>query len=75
VSDPLGAPLGGAYLAGVGTGVFDGYDRLRASATVSTTTTPDPDRGTTYDEYYDVYRDLYPSMREGIHRLAELGDG
>lgn len=75
VSNPLGAPLGGAYLAGIGTGVFDGFDRLREPATVSTTTTPDPDRTVTYDEYYDVYRELYPSITEQVHRLAELGDG
>ncbi len=74
VSDPLGAPLGGAYLAGVGTGAFDGYDRLREVAGVSTTTTPGPDRTAMYDEYYDVYRDLYPSMKAGIHRLTELGN-
>jgi len=42
--------------------------------TVSGTTTPDPKRHATYDEYYAVYEDLYPSMKSEMHRVASLGN-
>ncbi|MFD1600359.1 FGGY-family carbohydrate kinase [Halobellus rarus] len=74
VSDPLGAPLGSAYLAGIGSGVFDGYDALKTSTTAATTTPANPARTAIYDEYYDVYRDLYPAMKDEMHRLASLGN-
>jgi len=73
VADPLGSPLGGAFLAGIGTAVFDGLDTLADAVEVSGRTEPDSDRHATYDEYYQVYRDLYPQARESMHRLAELG--
>jgi xylulokinase len=73
VSNPVGSPLGGAYLAGLGTDVFDGLDPLTESTTVAETTEWDAETKETYDEYYEVYRDLYPSIKEDMHRLAALG--
>ena len=74
VSDPIGSPLGGAYLAGLGTGVFDDLAPLEASIEVADRTEPDHDTRAIYDEYYDVYRDLYPQTKASMHRLAELGN-
>jgi xylulokinase len=73
ISTPLGSPLGGAYLAGLGTDVFDGFRTLKAATSVSTTTIPDAAAKERYDEYYSIYEDLYPSMRDEMHRLASLG--
>ncbi|WP_165874905.1 FGGY-family carbohydrate kinase [Natrarchaeobius oligotrophus] len=73
VADPLGSPLGGAYLAGLGTDVFDDLEPLRESITVNERTEPDPESTALYDEYYDVYRDLYPQLKDSMHRLSELG--
>jgi xylulokinase len=74
VADPLGSPLGGAYLAGLGTGVFDGLDALKSSTEVTERTEPDPETTAVYDEYYEVYRDLYPQAKPSMHRLAELAE-
>jgi xylulokinase len=74
VTTPVGAPLGVAYLTGLGTDVFDGLDALKSSMTVSSTTAPDPERHAVYDEYYGVYEDLYPSMQSEMHRVASLGN-
>lgn len=73
VKDPLGSPLGGAYLAGLGTDVFDGLGPLRSRTTVAETTEPDADTTAVYDDYYEVYRDLYPDIREQMHQLTALG--
>ena len=74
VSNPVGSPLGGAYLAGMGVGVFDDFDKLRESTNVETVTTPDDSVVDIYDEYYSIYRDLYPQIRDSMHGLAQLGD-
>lgn len=72
VSSPVGAPLGDAYLAGLGTGVFDDLNPLKRSTTVATTTEPDLAKKATYDKYYSVYKDLYPSIKDDMHRLVTL---
>ena len=74
VADPVGSPLGGAFLAGLGTDVFDDLDPLRDRVDVGERAEPDAETKLTYDEYYDVYRDLYPQTKESMHRLAELGN-
>jgi xylulokinase len=73
VTSPIGSPLGGAYLAGLGPGVFDDLSAIEEFATVGTTTDPDPEHEAIYDEYYAVYRDLYPQLESSMHELARLG--
>lgn len=72
VSNPIGSPLGSAYLAGLGTGVFDDPERLAQATSVAETTEPDAETKATYDEYYSIYRSLYESSKEHVHRLAAL---
>lgn len=74
VSNPVGSPLGGAYLAGMGVGVFDDLEQLTELTEVETETHPDDSVSDIYDEYYAVYRDLYPQIRDSMHRLAKLGN-
>ncbi len=74
VSNPVGSPPGGAYLAGMGVGVFDDFEQLTELTEIETGTTPDKSAGSTYDEYYSIYRDLYPQIRDSMHRLAQLGN-
>ena len=37
--------------------------------------TPDGTRHKLYQDYYRIYRDLYPHTREDVHALARLGRG
>lgn len=74
VANPVGSPLGDAYLAGLGTGVFEDLDAIRETTSATDRTTPDADRTATYDGYYSVYRDLYPQTRGSMHALAGLGE-
>ena len=74
VSNPVGSPLGGAYLAGMGVDVFDDFDKLTESTDVEAVTTPDDSVVDIYDECYSIYRDLYSQIRDSMHRLARLGN-
>lgn len=74
VSNPIGAPLGDAYLAGLGTGVFTDLDAIEDATSVSDRTTPNTDHLDVYDDCYAVYRDLYPQTRESMHALSRVGE-
>jgi len=72
----IGASYGDAYLAGVGAGVFDGYDTLENSwVKVKEVVKPNPKNAAVYDYLYAVYRDLYPSLKQNMSRLAALQRG
>ena len=36
-------------------------------------TAPDPECTRIYEEYYEVYRSLYPATESAMHRLAKPG--
>jgi xylulokinase len=73
-SNPLGSPLGAAYLAGLGTDILDNLEAIRNETSASARTEPNKDATETYDQYYSIYRDLYTETKETIHDLARLGD-
>jgi xylulokinase len=71
-----GPAHGAALLAGVAAGVY--RDVEEACSTVrlrEEVTEPDAGRTTIYEEYYEVYRSLYPATRSAMHRLAGLAAG
>jgi len=61
--------LGSAILAGVGTGVFSSFDEAVAQ-TVDVTKEYYPDESTrsVYDHNYRIYKELYESLKEIMHR-------
>jgi xylulokinase len=71
-----GPAHGAALLSGVAAGVY--RDVAEACSTVrlrEDITEPDANRTRIYEEYYEVYRSLYPATREAMHRMAELAAG
>jgi len=72
VTSPVGSPLGDAYLAGLGAGVFKNLDSIREHVSVTDRTTATAERTATYDNYYSVYRDLYLQNRANMHVLSGL---
>lgn len=66
-TETIGACLGDALLAAVGTGHDADPDRWNP---VVTTVRPDDDRTARYNEYYRRYRELYESTRPVAHFLA-----
>lgn len=71
-----GPAYGAALLAGVASGTFADVDeatsvvKLREGITES-----DPGRSKSYEDYYEVYRTLYPATRSAMSRLTELAAG
>ena len=68
-----GPAYGAALLAGVAAGTY--RDVEETSSVVSLreeVTAPDPQRAKAYDEYYEVYRSLYPATSEAMSRLTGL---
>ena len=68
-----GPAYGAALLAGVAAGTY--RDVEETSSVVSLrdeVTAPDPKRARAYDEYYEVYRSLYPATSEAMSRLTGL---
>jgi len=69
----IGAAYGDAFLAGLATALLP-LSALEAHwVRMARRFIPDPSRQALYQEYYHVYRDLYPHTREDLHALARLG--
>lgn len=75
VSNPVGAPLGAAYLAALGTGLVDGVDVLKRKwVGTDRVVRPDSSTKSVYDALYGVYRRAYPATADLCHALAGTPD-
>ena len=71
VNQPLGAPLGAAFLAGLGTGIFSDISSLKDEwIEIGRKVKPNPDVHKTYQKYYKLYRDLYKDTKRIIHQIS-----
>ena len=69
-----GSALGAALLAGVGGRVYSSVEESSVQAIhVREHVAPHSARSKIYDRQYQIYRTLYPAVRELAHQLAELG--
>ena len=68
-----GAAYGAGLLGHVAAGTFADVNEATAVVrTLEQVTEPDPKRVQVYEETYAVYRSLYGTLREDMHRLVEL---
>ncbi len=68
-----GAAYGAALLGHVAAGTFADVDEATSVVrTLDAVTEPDPTRVGAYDATYEVYRSLYGTLREDMHRLSDL---
>ena len=66
------AAFGAAILAGIGAKVYRGFeDAIRRTVRMGESCEPSPGREV-YDELYEVYRSLYPALRDQLHSLASI---
>jgi xylulokinase len=70
-----GASFGDAFLAGRATGVIPSDDALRSWVRRARTVEPDTAASAAYEPLYRAFRELYPTTRQVIHDLADLGGG
>ena len=71
-----GAAYGAALLGHVAAGTFAGVDEATSVVRVlSEVTEPDPRGSPAYDDVYAVYRSLYGTLRDDMHRLSDLAAG
>ncbi len=62
--------LGAAILAGTGTGKYkSAQDAALKLSKVERTYTPDAKRAATYRERFACYRELYPALRDWLHKI------
>jgi xylulokinase len=69
-----GPAHGAALLGGVAAGVYRDVGEACAVVRLREEVT-EPERTRIYEEYYEVYRSLYPATRSAMSRLTELAAG
>ena len=63
-SSDTATPLGAAILAGVGTGVYNSFEEaVEQTVKISRIHEPDPKAHETYKKYYEMYLELYDSLK------------
>lgn len=62
--------LGAAMAAGVGVGLFRDYAEASRMARFDRERVPDPDRKVAYARHFEVYRALYPRMRDAYRLIG-----
>lgn len=68
-----GPAFGAALLAGVGTGVYPDVETAADDIVrVVSKTEPDTRMTERYEEYYQVFRSLYPALKPSFDRLTDL---
>ena len=73
VTSKEGPALGAAILAAVGAGVYSSVEQACDAVVHSKDiTTPDAERSKIYEQYYQLYRSLYPALKESYQKLRTL---
>lgn len=67
----IGASYGDAFLAAVGVGLYKDLSEIKQWVRIKEVVRPDPQNWGEYDFHYQLFRELYPSTRALMHRLAE----
>jgi len=70
-----GSALGAALLAGVGAKIYSSVEEsAREAIQIRERMAPFAANVREYDRFYQIYRSLYPTVRDLAHQLATLGD-
>lgn len=73
IIDHPGSSLGAAFTAGMGVGVFERWNEIDRFIRVDERIEPDQENYARYRELYDVYRSIYPALKEQQHKLSSFG--
>ena len=69
-----GSAFGAALLAGVGGKIYSSVEESAKQAIqIREHMAPHPAHSKIYDREYQIYRKLYPAVKDLAHQLAEIG--
>ncbi|MBS7660241.1 FGGY-family carbohydrate kinase [Candidatus Bathyarchaeota archaeon] len=71
ISKATGAPYGDAFLAGVAVKIFKDPAQIREYVKIDEEIRPNPENSKKYRELYKIYLELYPKLRENMHKLSQ----
>jgi|GEM_PF-2238803 len=74
VKNRAGAPYGDCLLAGVGIGLIPSFDVAREKAQYIEAAEPDPATHAIYMDYFSIYKELYPRLKDLFAKLAEVNE-
>ena len=66
------APLGDAFLAGLGTGIFSSSEEIKKWINFKPTTYVDPQTHKIYGKYFEIFRELYADTKKVTTKLVNI---
>lgn len=70
--NPVEAPLGDAFMAAYADGSAKSFEEIRSWIDFNEPVLPDPEKHAQYDKYFELYKDLYPQLKELMERRARI---
>jgi xylulokinase len=67
-----GPPYGDAFLAGVAVKIFKSAEEINKFIKIDVETRPNEENSEIYTKLYDIYKKLYPTLKDYMKRLAML---
>lgn len=71
VAQHPGSSLGAAFIAGMGVGVFKNWDEIDNFIQIDKVVQPDPVNHERYNRLFEIYLDLYTSLKDSFYRLND----
>lgn len=65
------AAYGAALLGGMAAEIFTSIDEIPYLNTISRRVSPNPDNREIYEKYFEIYVNLYPQLKQSMHKLNE----
>ena len=72
VADHPGSSLGAAFCAGMGVGTFQSWDEVERYIKISTVTEPDMANHARYARLFQLYLEIYESLKDKYPRLVRI---
>ena len=69
IEEEVEAPLGAALLAAIGVGLITRDRAAQGWVTLAERARPQADAAPAYERLFGVYKDLYPALKQAMHRL------
>lgn len=66
------APLGDAFMAAVGSGFIHDYHKIHSWISMNPPIRPNQEAHIKYSEYYSLYKELYPNLKEMMSKRVDI---